>query len=260
VAAIIDQHVGRNYRALKLALWLTERSYWQGGLTQRQTLNLITRTLNHREVRDRWGDIEVSVEFAERGSAAWALRGRYPKLHFPHAACTPLIVLHEVAHLLKPARREQAPHGPGFTAIHLMLVELMKPALLTPMLAAYRATCTPWDATFIPAGTSTHIPLLGALDITTTRRHLQALATSGALTKKEHARLRALLRDRGNRPAPPPLRDLPAHVQIPTNALLACNSDRDIARLVLDVIAHELTPREMRRPPRKKTARGGTQH
>jgi hypothetical protein len=250
MGAIRDSNVSRNYHALKLASWLTEKSYWQGGLTERQVMWLINRTLNHDEVQDRWGDIDVDVTFADTGNVAWALPGKTPQLFFPANAYTPLIILHEVAHLLKTAKRE-ADHGPGFTATHLMLIELVKPQLLQPMLAAYEACCTPWDASRIPQGKSNYIPLVGSVQLTAARHQLQALLASGIITEKERRQILTVIKNI-QVTQPPALRSMPAEIRVRTENLLACNTDKDIAKLVLNSLAEELQPKEMKRPLRGK--------
>jgi hypothetical protein len=160
-----DKLVGRNYSGLKLACWLSYGSYWQDTLRPTQVDNLISRTLNHPEVDARWGSlVEVDVRFPAKGQTAWAERKRGGKglISLPTGTRSPLIALHEFAHLLPTTRRE-ADHGQGFTAIHLMLVELMAPQSLPALIAAYHATHTKYDFSLIPEPDmeSTYIPIVG---------------------------------------------------------------------------------------------------
>jgi hypothetical protein len=250
---IRDNNVSRNYRALKLAMWISGGSYWAGGLTERQTLNLVDRTINHPEVASRWEIRDIEVDIPKRGSVAWALPGAHPKLSIPQPACSPLIVLHEVAHLLKTTRRESH-HGPGFTAIHLMLIELIKPVMLEPMMAAYHATRTPYDPSRIPLGESTFVPIADAFEFAAARSWLAAAMSSGGLSERERANLARTLKALGPAPGSPPLppRQLPESVTIPTQALLSCNSDADIASAVLSELRRLVMPKEMRGKPKRR--------
>lgn len=249
--AVRDSNVSRNYMALKLAMWITGGSYWQGGLTERQVLWLVERAINHPEVVARWETRDVEIDMPKRGSYAWAIRGAKDRLLLPEPSWSPLLVLHEVAHLLPATKRESA-HGPGFVATHLMLIELLKPKMLDPMVAAYHATSTPYDVSRIPPGKSSYAPLSSTFGYAAARNWLSSAITSGQLGRKEAEVVGRAVRAMGPPPAtaplPPPT--LPLSVSIPTETLLACNSDSDIAKAVLGQLRLSFEPRELKRPKR----------
>jgi hypothetical protein len=248
-----DTGVGRNYSGLKLACWLTQDSYWENTLTEGQTFNLIERTLNHPEVNARWPELtEIDVLFPTRGTTAWAERKRNGKglLSLPKGTHSPLIILHEIAHLLPTTKRE-SDHGAGFTAIHMMLVELMSPKSLPALVAAYHATHTRYDASLIPAPTtpSQYVPIASGAPLNMALGQLRSLLASGTLTaserrKTEEALKRLKRKDKGEQPT---LHSLPLDVRVKTQDLLRCNTPEQIAKLVLNEIREELIPDRMRK-------------
>lgn len=258
-----DTGVGRNYSGLKLACWLSYGSYWEDTLRTLQVDNLVSRTLNHPEIDARWPKLqEIDVRFPVRGTTAWAERKRGGKgiLSLPVGTRNPLIVLHEIAHLLNTTKPEPD-HGPGFSAIHLMLVELMSPKDLPALIAAYQATHTKYDPSLIPEPSisSNYIPIVGGAPLQASLTYLRALVASGALTPAERTKtLEALKRmntkemkemKETNTPRP-----LPVDIRIPTAALLRCNNSKQIASLVLNELKSEVMPGRMRPPakPKKK--------
>lgn len=254
----------RNYRGLKLASWLSQGSYWVDTLTEAQTVNLINRTLYHPEVAARWPKLtDIEVEFPTRGTTAWAERKRGGKgtLTFPPGTKSPLLVLHEFAHLLA-TRKPEAHHGAGFTAIHMMLVELMAPDMLRPLIAAYHATGMQYDPSLIPEPQtpSTYVPIVAGAPLHDSITHMRALLASGVLDPEERrttesAITRLKKKETGDHA---PLLPLPVDVRIPTAALLRCNTPEAIAKVVLDSLRNEMLPPRMR--PIKKTKKKGQPH
>lgn len=254
-----DAAVGRNYYALKLACWLTQGSYWVNTLTTGQAFNLVERALNHPEVHARWPQlVEIDVLFPERAIAyasAERKRGGSGLLKLPKGTLSPLIILHEVAHLLPTTKRE-ADHGPGFTATHLMLVELLAPSALRPLLAAYHATGMKYDPSLIPAPSapSSYVPIVTGAPLHDSITHMRALLASGVLTPAERRRTEAAIQKlkRKETVEYDPLLPLPQNVQIKTADLLKCNSPEQIAAVVLGNLRDDLLPERMRRPANKK--------
>ncbi len=256
----------RNYRGLKLASWLTEGVYWKDTKTENQVMNLIERCLNHPEVHARWPQLEeVSVNFPKRTGFAWAERKRNGKgeMSFPPGTLSPLIVLHEFAHLLPTSRREPD-HGPGFTAIHLMLIELLYPQGLRAMLAAYHATGQSYDFSRLPSPStpSKYIPVVSGAQFNDSLNSMKALLTSGVLSRREKEKLQSVIVEASKKPHrddEPPLMPLPNEVHIPTEALLKCLTSDDIAKAVLHELRKEMLPTHMRGKkipePKKKKRR-----
>lgn len=249
----------RGYRALKLASWLLDGVYWTDLLTQRQVEYLVNRALNHPEIRNRWELNEVDILFPTRGLVAWARllpgqRGR-GEITLPPGTLNPLIVLHEVAHLLTPTRREPH-HGPGFNAVFLMLVDLLMPAPSAQVLAAaFDATNAPVDPTRIPASTepSSYVPVIGA-DADATVKHLGALLATGAIPAKQETQMRAAMQRLARKARREPskrLRQLPTSVTIPTRELLRASTPDDIAQLVAKTLREEMFPHAMLPPPKQ---------
>lgn len=253
-----DVAVGRNYYALKLACWLTQGSYWVNTLTTGQAFNLVERSLNHPEVHARWPQlVEIDVQFPERAityASAERRRGGKGLLRLPKGTLSPLIILHEVAHLLPTTKRE-ADHGPGFTAIHLMLVELLAPTALRPMLAAYHATGMEYDPSLIPAPCtpSTYVPIVTGAPLHDSITHMRALLASGVLTPVERRRTESAIQKLKRKGSSDhvPLQPLPPTVQIKTADLLRCSDANQIAAIVLDHLRDDLLPERMRRPANK---------
>lgn len=256
-----DKCVTKCYRALKLACWVGEGKYWQGGLTQTQAMNLVEAALNHEEVDARWGEgtrhgaplNEIEVTFAERGSTAWAKRDRIGRIHLPKDAMSPLVVLHEVAHLL-PVTRKEPIHGPGFVAVHLMLTELLRPELFPALLSANHALDVPYNVARIPKPVrpTGWVPLSSAFGVREAAHYWGAVLASGNLSEDEEIAvkdfLRRFSRQRDKVAAPMVLPQLPPTVTVKTEALLACNSDADIAALLVGSLREALIPKEFVRP------------
>jgi hypothetical protein len=249
----------RNYRGLKLASWLVEGSYWVDTQTENQVMNLIERTLNNKDVDARWPHLnQIDVDFPQKGVTAWAERKRGGKglISLPVGTRSPLIVLHEVAHLL-PTVRPEADHGPGFTAIHMMLVELMYPKALRALTAAYHATGMTYDFSQIPPATSdsTYIPITAGVPLRESVNNLRSLMTSGVLTKREHERIARVLkqlRAKSKKEDVPPLMPIPTTIEIPTESLLKCLTSDDIAALAIGELRREMLPDLMKGKPLPK--------
>ena len=160
--------------------------------------------------------------------------------------------MHEVAHLLPTTRREAA-HGPGFAAIHLILLELVAPSLLPVMFQSYRAVGVPFDLSRVPLPRkgpgSAYVPLLesGLLDLSS----LGVLLSSGGLSKRQRVLVSRLISQAGSRPV---FRQggLPDVVGVPTGALLACGSPEEVSRLVGAQLRGVVSPGWLRRPPKVK--------
>lgn len=251
----------RSYRGMKLASWLIEGSYWEDTLTPNQVMFLINRVLNSPEIYGRWNLTQVDVTFADRGTTAWAMRlpqaGR-GTIHLPPGTRSALLVLHELAHLLNPTKREPH-HGPGFTAIHLMLVDLfLSPQKARVLAAAYHATGTPSDPSRIPQSqyVSKYVPIVGA-DLQETIAHVGALIASGVLKPEDAAaakRMLTSLKKKAAKEPSQPLKALPDKITIPTRALLRANTNAEIAALVLNELRADLLPGRMIAPKVDKKA------
>lgn len=244
----------RSYRGLKLASWLIEGSFWEDTLSPNQVMFMINRVLNNVEVYGRWDLTEIDVDFSGRGTTAWAMSTQKGKgqIHLPAGTRSALIVLHEVAHLLPTSKRE-AHHGPGFNAIHLMLVDLFLSKEKSRVLAAaYHATATPIDPLKIPQSSynSKYLPIVG-VNLEDTIGYIGVLVNSGVLNQEDvvvaKRMLTKLKRELTKEPSLP-LKELPDKIVIPTRALLRAMTHEEIAQVVINELRKELLPGRMTHP------------
>lgn len=259
-----DSQQLRVYRAEKMAMHLLIGGYWTQEMTEIQVLDLIEAALNHPSVLARWGDISVKVEFPTKGNMAWATRGER-RIFLPPDARNPLIILHEVAHLLLTSKPEPH-HGPGFVAIYRYLVRLVLGEDAARTLdACFVGLAVKADDNLIPSAKvpsgatwrrDADIPGVTPLQATEAAQVVHLAATAGLFgapgdPARANAftiarRLKALGNTKDGKPKPPAR--IPETVTVSVAGLLRANTRDDVAEIVLQAVRKDMFPVALKPP------------
>lgn len=259
----------RVYRAEKMAQHLLLGNYWTQSMTEIAVLDLIEAALNHPGVDARWKPPSVTVSFPEKGTTAWSERGT-GRINLPPGTRNPLIVLHEVAHLLPPAKTENSQHGPGFVAIYRYLVRVVLGDDTARVLeAAFSALRVKADDAMIPparipSGSSWRrgedVPgvmpaaAANAAEVLKLAAHAGVFGGPGDPLRQSaftiSRRLHALTT--GNRDDLKPPARIPETVTVPVSSLLRANSRDDVAEIVLGAVRKDMFPAQLKPPPLPK--------
>lgn len=140
-ATIRDFQRDKVYRAENLTSQLLNGITWKQTLTEDEVVDLVDKALSHPNIVARWGQKNVRVAFdvsKKTEGRASAVRAS-GLLTFSPTACSPMIVLHEVAHLLATKDKESF-HGVGFCAVlHYLFIHILGEEAGRTLLAAYKA-------------------------------------------------------------------------------------------------------------------------
>lgn len=255
------------YRAEKMAQHLLLGNYWSQTLTEIQVLDLIDSATNHPSVAARWSPHAITVNFAQKGTTAWAERAT-GRIHLPPGTRNPLTVLHEVAHLL-PTTKTEADHGPGFVAIYRYVVRLVLGEDTANTLdACFTSLRVKADDALIPpakvkAGSTWHrdsdIPGVTALDARDAAEIVRLAAQAGMFggpgddTRAAAFSIARRLKSHGDRAKDPkPPARIPETVTVPVASLLRANSRDDVAEIVLGTVRKDMFPAALKPPPLPK--------
>lgn len=272
--AVRDSQQLKVYRAEKMAQHLLLGDYWTQTMTEIAVLELIEAAINHPSVVARWGDHPVTVSFPDRGTTAWSERST-GRIHLPPGTRNPLTVLHEVAHLLAPAKKD-SDHGAGFVAIYRYLVRLVLGDDTARVLdAAFVSLRVKADDKLIPparvpSGSTWRrgedVPGVMPSQAAAAAEVLRLAATAGVfgapgdpLRQSAFTMSRRLtsLADNEQEGAKPPAR-IPESVTVPVSSLLRANSRDDVAEIVLGAVRKDMFPAELKPPPLPKKTKKKT--
>lgn len=264
-----DYQVSKVYYAEKMAQHLHLGDYWVTTLSEDEVIDLVNQALEHPAVVARWGHkTSVSIRFNKRGHGAYAINyGASGFINLAKGTSNPFTVLHEVAHLLA-AKKTEAAHGAGFTAIYTFLVTHVLGEDAGRILAASFSSLTvDVDETKIPpvrargtrAGRNAQvatIPGLSAGQAASAAHVLRLIRDAGILDddndlRKAATRIaRRLATVEKNVPAhrQAPLA-LPETITIPTGALLGADSRHDVAEIVLSAARNQIAPKKTKALP-----------
>jgi len=260
------------YRAEKMAQHLLLGDYWTQTLTEIQVLDLIDSAINHPSVAARWSTHPITVNFAQKGTTAWAERAT-GRIHLPPGTRNPLTVLHEVSHLLTTTQTE-ADHGPGFVAIYRYVVKIVLGEDTANMLdACFTSLRVKADDALIPPakvkpGAAWHrdsdIPGVTALqardaaDIVRLAAQAGMFGAPGDETRTAAFSIARRLKSHGDRAKDPkPPARIPETVTVPVAALLRANSRDDVAEIVLGTVRKDMFPAALKAPPLPKPKKKG---
>lgn len=129
------------YRAENLASQLINGNVWKQTLDEDEVVELVNKALTHPNIVARWGQKNVRVVFdvSKRTEGRASAIRNSGLLTFSPTACSPMLVLHEVAHLLATKDRESF-HGVGFCAVlHYLFIHIISEEAGRTLIAAYKA-------------------------------------------------------------------------------------------------------------------------
>lgn len=268
-----DNQQSKVYYAEKMAQHLLLGTYWTRTLTDDEIIELVHNALDHPHVVARWGHKTARINFAKRGSSAWAMR-ETGEIHLTPGTCNPFTVIHEVAHLLATSVQE-AHHGPGFCSIYRYLIRnLISEDAGQYLDAAFGALGVATDDSRIPgvrrdaSGLVSKYDIPGiiagqagdAAQVLRTARNAGLFDDDPELRKAVNRITRRLdtveRHVPATRTAPPRLPDI---VPINVGSLLHANTRDDVAEIALAAVRNHVLPIAMkpvpvdpRNPPKKK--------
>jgi putative metallohydrolase (TIGR04338 family) len=244
----------RLYRAEKIASHILFGTYFTQTLTNTETRAFLDRILTNPAVRARFGTLNPTLTLPTKGpSTAWADLTNN-EIVLPADARNPIMIIHEVAHLLYA---DSTAHDARYAAIYRWLLgEILGADAQRILTGAFASMNIAWDDSAIPPirrnatiTTNPTSPLPGltgamvadAAEVLRTIAHAGLLGPPGDPRRANAWKIARLLT--AHQDAYPPDHDpLPDTVEIPVKALTKTMTPEDVAALVMDAVRAAAAP------------------